>query len=488
MPSKLRELLGKLSIRSIRTGLTRGHALDETNEPYEAPLLDESKVIPLHASPAPTDPNSVDAARSGSRFLLGGLGDSEQMYALDDDWRVQSHRKVDPASVQGVVIAADPAQDMARRIDYTVSERVQLAEFGSDIGEVLLAVKTRARSGLAQIFRKKASSVADHEEGETLGAAQAIQERGWWLCTPVQRLKSLAPSVRVLPLASVLLKMLEARSRSHGHGMDSGPTVVVLVFPGQEIAGQDDGFHIVCLATFTAAGHLEGLDFVPGSGMSVQQVLSNYVSVRRLSADGLWPQERLVVASTADPQVKKWLSGAPAYPRQKLVLGMPVQQAARLSMAASAAALALAMSYSAYGHWRLSQMRSDITKAQAAQLQARTQAVAAVRERSLGYVLSHAGLNTHRAIDLAAQAWQPGTLVEMQASTERVTLTLSAPLGQGERQGESTSTAASLVNAPPPQGCTAAPTQVNASLNQLVITYECTLQNPELERIRAAGF
>lgn len=480
MSSKFTQLLAKLPRWKVRGGQATPDPIEQGVEPG----WDES----THASPAYADNLSVETPRSGSRFLLGGLGDSEQMYALDEQWQVLSHRKVDPASVQGVVIAADPAQDVARRIDYTVSERTQLAEFSSDVGEVLLAVKTRARSGISQIFRRKASSVADLEEGETLTAVQAVQERGWWLCTPVQRLKSLAPAVRVQPLASVLLKLLEARSRSHDHDMDSGPTVVVLVFPGQEIAGQDDGFHIVCLATFTAAGHLEGLDFVPGSGMSVQQVLSNYVSVRRLSADGLWPEERLVLASTADPQVQKWLSGAPAYPRQKLILGMPAPQVARLAMASSAAALATAVSYSAYGHWRLGQMRSDITQAQAAQQQARTQAIAAVRERSLGYVLSHSGLDTHRAIDLAVQAWQPGTLVEMQASSERVTLTVSAPLGLGPEGLQGASTAAHLVSAAPPQGCTAAPTQVNSSLNQLVITYECTLQNPELERIRAAGF
>jgi hypothetical protein len=428
---------------------------------------------------------------SASRFLLGGLGDSRHMYSLNNDWQVDSHRKVDFSSAKGIVIAADPAQDLVRRIDHTTSDRVQLAELASDIGEVLLAVKTKARSGLTQLFGRKASADSI-EEGETLKAVQAIQERGWWLCTPVNRLQELDPSVRVLPLTSVLLKLLEAHSRSPGHQMDSGATVVVLVFPG---AAQVKDYQIVCLATFTAAGHLEGLDFVPGSGLTVQQVISNYCSVRKLSADGVWPQERLILASTTDPQVKKWLSGADAYPRHQLIMGVPAKKAGSFGMRISVVALSAVASYSAFAHWQLTQIQSDIEKANTEQMQTRAQAIAAVRERSLGHVLSHTGLNTQRAIDMAVKAWLPGTLVEMKASTDRATFTVNAPLGNGDKDGDQSgdrsygdSAAAALVNAPAPPGCSASATQINAALNQLVITYECTLQNPELARMRAAGF
>jgi hypothetical protein len=466
MASKLTSLLDKLSGR-LRMG--KGAA---------AP-----RVIPLRAAQPDADKSPAQNALAGTRYLLGGLGESRQMYALDDNWQVQSHRKLDPATAQGTVVAADPALDLARRIDHTVSERVQLAEFASDIGEPLLTVKTKARSGLAQMFSGKARTASDQEEGETLSATQAIQQRGWWLCTPANRLQGLAPSVRVLPLASVMLKMLEAHSQAHAQEMDGAATVVALVFPGAQPVQVED-YQIVCLATFTAAGHFEGLDFVPGSGMSVAQVIGNYVALRRLNPEGLWPQERLVLATTADPQIQKWLSAAAAYPRQTLILGMPVKTAARLSTILSASALLTTASYSAWAHWQLSQMRTDISQGHVAQQQARTQAIAAVRERSLGYVLSHSGLDTQRAIDLAVQAWQPGTLVEMQASTDRITLTVSAALGQSDTG----SAGASLVNAAPPAGCTASPTQVNANMNQLVITYECSLQNPELERMRAAGF
>ena len=419
--------------------------------------------------------NGTPGTPSGTRFILGGLGESRQLYALTKDWQVESHRRVDLANAKGIVIAADPALDLARRIDHTASERVQLAEFASDVGEVLLAVKTKARSGLTQLLSRKARSSSD-DDGETLSAAQAIQERGWWLCTSVNRLQELEPSVRVLPLTAVFLKLLEAHSQEHAQIMDSGPTVVALVFPG---AARVEDYQIVCLATFTAAGHLEGLDFVPGSGMSVEQVISNYVAERRLDSEGLWPQERLVLATTADPQVKKWLASAAPYPRQQLIMGMPVKKASSLATRASVVALTATVSYSAFAHLQLSQLHADLAQAQADQKQARTRAIAAVRERSLGYVLSQSTLDTQRAIDLAVQAWQPGTSVEMQATRERVTLTVTAALGQGE---------ATLVNAPSPEGCTKGPTQVNASMNQLVVTYECTLQNTELERMRVAGF
>ncbi|MBD8051077.1 hypothetical protein [Limnohabitans radicicola] len=436
----------------------------------------------------PRDEDVAHNASTAGLYLLGGLGDSRQMYSLDEHWRVQSHRKVDPGSAKGMVIAADPALDLARRIDNTFSERAQLSEFASDAGEPLLSVKTKASSSFKQLFARKSPTIDD--EGETLTAAQAIESRGWWLCTPVERLKSLPSATRVSPVASTLLKLLQAHSKDSGQQMDSAATVVALVFPG---APQVTDYQIVVLATFTTAGHLEGLDFVPGSGLSVQQVISNYVSLRKLNADGVWPQEQLILASSEDAQVKKWLAGATTYPRHQMILGMPVQQAARLGTAVSAAALAATLAYSGWSHWQLSQLRSAMADAQAQQVRSRTQAVAAVREHSLGHVLLHSGLDSERAIDLAVQAWQPGTLIEMVASRERVSLTATAPLGQSEGAEDSATTpdvsaAAALVSAAAPKGCTAAPTQVNASMRQMVITYECTLQNPELERLRAAGF
>jgi hypothetical protein len=365
---------------------------------------------------------------------------------------------------------------------------VQLTEFASDIGEPLLSLKTKARSGLSQLISRKPKTALQDEDGETLSAVEAIQERGWWLSTPTQRFSDFAPSVRVVPLASVMLKLLEAHSRANLQDMDKAATVVGLVFPGPERTERLGQFQIVCLATFTAAGHLEGLDFVPGSGMSVEQVIGHYVSSRRLNSEGLWPQERLVLASTADPQVKKWLAAAPHYPRQQLILGMPAQKAAGLATRIGAVALCTTVSYSAFAHWQLSRVNADMTQAQAVQRQARAQAIAHVREHSLGHVLTLSGLDTQRAIDLAGQAWQPGTLVEMKASPDRVTLTVSAVLGQTDDSPQGTSSGLALVNASAPEGCSRAPTQVNAAMNQLVITYECTLQNAGLERMRAVGF
>jgi hypothetical protein len=482
-------------LQKLAQALRRARPRDEpTAESRFEPMFD---AVPDPA-PSSSKPHSVDGLSGNtSRYLLGGLGDNRQMYALDDDWRVKSHRTIDTADVQSIahctVIAADPVLDLARRIDHTVSERVQLAEFASDVGEPLMPVKTKARSGLAQLLGRKPKEALEGDDGETLNALQAIQERGWWLCTPAHRFTDLAESVRVTPLASVMLKLLEAHSRDKSQAMDKA-TVVALVFPGVKRSERSDrlgDFQIVCLATFTAAGHFEGLDFVPGSGMSVEQIISNYVSVRRLNSEGLWPQERLVLATTTDPQVKKWLTAAPAYPRQQLFLGLPAQKAASLATRLSAAALCTTVSYSAFAHWQLSHIQTDIAQAQAAQSQSRAQAIAQVRERSLGYVLTQSGLDTERAIDMAVKAWQPGSLVEMKATRERVTLTVSAALGQTDanaQAGGSASSGASLVNAPAPEGCTRAPTQVNAAMNQLVITYECTLQNPGLERIRAAGF
>jgi len=475
----------------LTQGLTKRHGLarHESQEDTVTDTVTDEEGTKVASDAATAAPDTTPAT-GASRYLLGGLGDSRQMYALDEHWRVQSHRKVEPSSAQGMVIAADPTLDLARRIDNTFSERAQLSEFASDAGEPLLSVKTKASSSLKQLFTRKSPAIDD--EGETLTAAQAIENRGWWLCTPVERLKSLPSATRVSPVASILLKLLQAHSKESGQQMDRAATVVALVFPGSP---QVMDYQIVVLATFTTAGHLEGLDFVPGSGLSVQQVISNYVSVRKLNADGVWPQEQLILASSADAQVKKWLASAPTYPRHQMILGLPVQQAARLGTTVSATALATTLAYSGWSHWQLSQLRSAMVEAQAQQVQARTQAVAAVREHSLGHVLRHSGLDSERAIGLAVQTWQPGTLIEMVASRERVSLTATAPLGQGQGEGAEenattpdVSAAAALVSATAPTGCTAAPTQVNASMRQMVITYECTLQNPELERLRAAGF
>ena len=461
----------------------------------ERGVRDVREVRSETGAPEASDNAPQDVAQSGAfgLYLLGGLGESRQMYALDEDWQVKSTRNLDAIAVQeivqGAVIAIDPALDLALRIDHTVSERVQLAELASDVGEPLFCVKTKARSGLAQMFGRKSRADLQDDDGETLYASQAIQERGWLLCTPANRFSDLGPSVRVVPLASVMLKLLEAHSRANPQAMDKAATVVGLVFPGPQRTERLEDFQIVCLATFTATGHLEGLDFVPGSGMSVEQVISNYVSVRRLNSEGSWPQERLVLASSADPQVQKWLTAAPSYPRQQLIFGLPSQKAASLGVRLSAAALCTAIGYSAFAHWQLFQTNADIAQAQASQLLARSQAIAQVREHSLGYVLRQMGLDTERAIDLAVKAWQPGTLVEMKASADVVKLTVSAALGQSDSiKQEGGSSGASLVKAPEPEGCTRAPTQVNAAMNQLVITYECNLQNPRLERLRAAGF
>jgi hypothetical protein len=488
-------------LQKLTQAVRRARSTDETmtESRAESTVDAMADLMPDKAPPSSAKPSTLGlVSGSTNRYLLGGLGDSRQMYALDDEWRVKSHRNLDAAGIQaiaqGTVIAADPVLDLARRIDHTVSERVQLAEFASDIGEPLMSVKTKARSGLTQLLGRKSKQALEDDDGETLEALQAIQERGWWLCTPADRFTDLAESVRVTPLASVMLKLLEAHSRDKPQAMDKAVTVVALVFPGVQRSERSDrlgDFQIVCLATFTAAGHFEGLDFVPGSGMSVEQIISNYVSVRRLNSEGLWPQERLVLASTADPQVKKWLAAAPFYPRQQLFLGLPAQKAASLATRLSAAALCTTVSYSAFAHYQLSHIQTDIAQAQAAQSQSRAQAIAQVRERSLGYVLTQSGLDTERAIDMAVKAWQPGSLVEMKATPERVTLTVSAALGQTDgsaQAGGPASSGASLVNAPAPEGCTRAPTQVNAAMNQLVITYECTLQNPGVERMRAAGF
>lgn len=454
----------------------------------------QAQIPPTEPSFEPgTGPDSA-IAPAATRFLLGGMGESRHLYALDEHWCATSHRTLDVSALKlishGSVISADPELDLARRIDHTVSERVQLAEFAADTGEPLMSVKTRARSGLAGLLTLKANSQGADEDGESLGAVQAIQERGWLLCTPTNRFADLAVPVQVMPVTFTLLKLLEAHSRKPDAAMDQASTVVCLVFPGPERTQRMGDFKIVCLATFTAAGHLEGLDFVPGSGITVEQIISNYVSVRRLNSEGIWPKERLALATSNDAQVKKWLSASQPYPRQKLIFGVPVQKAANLAGHLSLACLGATVTYSAWAHMELSRLKADIAHTQVTQQQARAKAIAHVREHSLGYVLTLTGLDSQRAIDLAVQAWRPGALVEMKATSDRVSLTASTSLGQGHAQHSGAEDGvhnAALLDADPPQGCTRAPAQVNAAMNELVITYECTLQNAGLERLRAAG-
>jgi hypothetical protein len=242
---------------------------------------------------------------------------------------------------------------------------------------------------------------------------------------------------------------------------------------GLQLLDTDGSIGLVVLHHFKANGDVDAPQ-VTVNPSDLSFVLAQFVSSRRLDPD----KTKVVLVKNDD--LLSGLSNFKAYPTQASLLGLPVSKLLSGAAVVSLALAAGSLGYAGYGYTLKESSTGALSRATSAKTQALAQADGLLTSSVVSFSRTQA-LDLGAAMATANLVWVPGSIVQMDATVQRVQYAVRMPMLRGSDVGGRPSvldrTAApqldALLKFPAPENCSKSILNLSGALNAAQITVEC---------------
>lgn len=314
--------------------------------------------------------------------------------------------------------------------------------------------------GTAKDSAKTLSRRLMADMGTDIVSVNEAKREGWFYATPVSRVKMAPVGARIYSGRQILRTMLREAKVS-----PQAPFVVGAAFSG-------DPTTAVVLFVCDDGGRLRDMQYVPVAGEDLTATVRNFVQGARLAASGSFPEDRILVFDSE--QLVKRMPLFKAYPAEPELMGWPVSQWDRVALVASGAVFAGTALFGAWQWWAAASAAKSTAQLRQETSQAQLRIKLALNERLDG-LLRTGSVPVDRAIDVAARVYRDGTRVELQTDRKQIAAKVVAKLDDPANGSEAISR---LLSAPVPAGCGRRPLEINKTLSEVYLTYECPSTDP----------